>query len=116
MPSFNRFHDIGRYAKRGVDVAVQWFGRCGFPDFEHATVRCGQNDCRYLVSAELLAKSLPGSVNASLQEPVLDGGQQVVGQHTKEDVRLCPVFQMMKNRPLHERTLHVPKCVFHSRE
>ena len=113
-PGFDRLHDFHRDAESGVDFSVQRFGGCGFPDFQHAAVGCGQNNGRDLMGAELLANAPPRSVNPGLQEPVLDGRQQVIGQHTKEDVGLGPVFQMMKNRPLHERTFHVPECIFHS--
>ena len=53
-------------------------------------------------------------MNSGLQEPVLDSRQQMVGQHTKENVSLRPIFQMMKNRPLHQGALDVPECIFHS--
>ena len=76
MPGFDRFHDFHRDAQRGVDFAVQWLGSCGFPDFQHAAVGCGQNNGRDLMSAELLANAPPGGVNPGLQESVLDGRQR----------------------------------------
>ena len=68
------------------------------------------------MGAELLTDRPPGGVNAGLQEPVLDGRQQVVGQHTQENMRLRPVFEVMKNGPLHQRTLQVSKGIFHARQ
>ena len=59
MPGFYRLHDFHRDAERGVDFAVQWLGRCGFPDFQHAAIGCGQNNGRDLMSAELLADAPP---------------------------------------------------------
>src|SRR5947208_2622981 len=40
----------------------------------------------------------------------------MVSQHAKEDVGLCPILQMMENRPLHERTFNVAEGIFHSSE
>ena len=34
---------------------------------------------------------------------MLDGRQQVIGEHTKKDVSLGPVLELMKNRPSHQR-------------
>ena len=38
----------------------------------------------------------------------------MVSQHAKEDVSLCPILQMMENRPLHQRTFDVAEGIFHS--
>ena len=93
VPGFGGFHDVGRNAKRGVDLAVLGLGSGGFADFQYSAVFIfGQNDGDDLMRAEFLANGPPGGVNSSLQEPVLDGGQQMVGQHTKENVSLCPVL------------------------
>ena len=102
MPGFDGFQNVGRNPKGGVDLAVLRFGSGGFTDFQDSAVFIfGQNDRDDLVCAELLANGPPGGVNSSLQEPVLDGGQQMVSQDAKENVSLCPVLQMMKDRPLH---------------
>ena len=117
MPSLDGLQNIGRNPKSGVDLAVLRFGSGGFTDFQDSAVFIfGQNDRDDLVCAELLANGPPGGVNSSLQEPVLDGGQQMVSQHTKEDVSLCPVLQMMENRSLHQRTFDVAEGIFHSSE
>ena len=93
VPGFDGFHDVGRNAKRGVDLAVLGLGSGGFADFQYSAVFIfGQNDGDDLMRAEFLANGPPGGVNSSLQEPVFDGGQQMVGQHTKENVSLCPVL------------------------
>ena len=47
---------------------------------------------------------------------MLDGGQQMVSQHAKENVGLGAVLQMMKNRPLHQRTLDVAEGILHPGE
>jgi len=47
---------------------------------------------------------------------VLNRSQQAVGQDTQEDVRLRPVFRVMEDGPLHQRTLDVPECVLDARQ
>jgi len=49
-------------------------------------------------------------VNPGLQEPVLDRSQQMIGQHTKEDVGLHSVLQMMENGPLQQRAVSRLLC------
>ena len=93
MPSFDGLQNVDRNPKRGVDLAVLGFGNGGFADFQDSTVFIfGQNNRDDLVRAELLANGPPGGVNSGLQEPVLDGGEQMVSQHAKEDVSLCPIL------------------------
>ena len=55
-------------------------------------------------------------MHPGLQEPKLDGGQEVIGQHTQEDMRLRPVCQVMKDRPFHQRTLYLSKRIFDARQ
>src|SRR5207249_6279759 len=114
VPGLDRFHDLGRYVERGVDLAVHRFGYRSLPDFEHAAIGGGQNNGRHLMSAELLAKRPPGSVNPGFEESMLDGRQQMIGQYTKEDVRLGAVLEVMKNGPLHQWTLDVAEGIFHA--
>jgi len=67
----------------------------GFADGQYAAIVIfGQDDGDDLMGSELIANCSPGSVHAGLQEAVLDGGQEMVSQHTKEDVRLGAVLQM----------------------
>src|SRR5215468_1693609 len=115
MPGFDGLYDMGRNAERGVDLAVLGFGSGGFPDFQYSAVRIlGENDGDDLMRTQLLANGPPRGMNARLQEPMLDGGQQMVSQNAKENVGLCPVLQMMKDRPLHQRTLDITEGIFHS--
>lgn len=117
MPGFDGVQDIGRNPKGGVDLAVLGLGRRGFADCQKSAVFIfGQNDSDDLVCGELLANGPPGGVNSGLQEPMLDGGEQMIGQHAKEDVSLCPILQMMENGPLHQWTFNVAEGVFHSSE
>lgn len=59
MPGFDGFHDLGRYAKRGVDFAVFWLRSRGFANFQHAAAGRGQDNGRDLMRAELLANAPP---------------------------------------------------------
>ena len=95
---------------------MQWLGGCGFPNFQHTTIRSGQDDSHDLMRAELLSEARPRPVNPRLQEPMLDGCQEVIGQHTKKDVSLGPIFEVLKNRSLHQGALHVSKRIFDPRQ
>ena len=62
------------------------------------------------------AHGVPRSVHALVEQRVLDGDQQVVGQHTEKDVRFHPTLQVVENRSLAERALHVTEGIFGARE
>ena len=38
VPGFDGFHDVGRNAKRGVDLAVLGFGSGGLADFQYSAL------------------------------------------------------------------------------
>jgi hypothetical protein len=66
------------------------------------------------VGAELLAQGPPRGVDvAAIQESLLDGYQQTLGQHAEENVCLGAMLQMMEDRPLHQGALHGTKGRFH---
>jgi hypothetical protein len=48
-------------------------------------------------------------VKPLVEAPLLDRGQEMVGQHAEEDVRLHAMLEVVEDRPLHQRTLHRPK-------
>src|SRR2546425_8754377 len=53
VPGFDGFHDVGRNAKRGVDLAVLGLGSGGFADFQYSAVFIfGQNDGDDLMRSE----------------------------------------------------------------
>jgi hypothetical protein len=49
--------------------------------------------------AELLAQGRPRGMQVAVQESLLDRHQQVVSQHTKQDVGLGVILQMVEDRP-----------------
>jgi hypothetical protein len=49
-------------------------------------------------------------VDTLLQEGALDADQQVIGQHTKEDVGFNPSLQMMKDGSLAQGAFHRAEC------
>src|SRR5205814_2133621 len=94
------------------NLAVLRFRASGFADGQYAAMMIfGQDDGDDLMGSELIANGSPGGVHAGLQEAVLDGGQQMVSQHAKKNVGLGAVLQMMKNRPLHQRSLDVAEGI-----
>ena len=50
------------------------------------------------------------------QQRVLDRDQQVVGQHAQKDVRLHPMLEVVEDRALAERALHVAEGIFDPRQ
>src|SRR5207237_3909577 len=103
--------------KRGVSVSLLMVRDSVLADGQYAAlVIFGQDNADDLMGSELIANGPPGGVHAGLQEAVLDGGQQMVSQHAKKNVGLGAVLQMMKNRPLHQRTLDVAEGIFHPRQ
>src|SRR5215472_11656709 len=116
VPTLDRLHDLGCYAKCRVDLAVCCLGDGRFANFQYPATARGQNNGSHMMSTELLAKTPPRGVNPGLQEPVLDRSQQMIGQHTKEDMGLHSVLQMMENGPLQQRSLDVAEGILHARE
>ncbi len=47
-----------------------------------------------------------------IEEGLLDGDQQVIGQNAQKDVSLDAPLELVEDRPLTERAFHVTKCVF----
>lgn len=59
-------------------MAVLGFRGSGFADGQYAAMMIfGQDDGDDLMGSELIANGPPGGVHAGLQEPVLDGGQEM---------------------------------------
>ena len=105
-PGLHRLHDLVRDLERAIDLAMDRVGRRPLPDAQRLAVRGRQHHRDDLVGEELLAQRGPRGVHALIQEALLDRDEQVVGEHAEEDVGLDPMLQVMKDRPLHERTLH----------
>ena len=55
----------------------------------------GSRTVHHLVSGKLTAQGFPRSVDTLFQEGALDADQQVIGQHTEEDVGFNPSLQMI---------------------
>ena len=56
---------------------------------------------------EGFAHRWPGSMDTLIEESFLDRDQQVVGQDAKEDVRLHALLELMEDRSLGKRRLHI---------
>src|SRR5207248_6214596 len=97
MPSLDRLH---RYLQRRIDFSVDRFRSGALANLQHLTFFGGQHHCDDLVRAQLFAQGPPGGVHTAIQEALLDGYQQMVGQDTEEDMRLRALFQMMEDGPL----------------
>jgi len=76
----------------------------------------GQDDGDDLMGSELIANGSPGGVHAGLQEAVLDGGQQMVSQHAKENVRLGAVLADDEKSAAPSAALDVAEGILHPRE
>src|SRR5208283_4483438 len=113
VPGLSRLHHLYGNLERCVDLLVHRLRGSGFADLQDLSVGGGENHGDHLVSAELLAQGRPRSVNAAVQESLLDRDQQVISQHTEEDVSLGAILQMMEDRPLSEGTLHPTEGGFH---
>ncbi|MGH9397960.1 MAG: hypothetical protein ACRD18_14055 [Terriglobia bacterium] len=48
----------------------------------------------------------PRSVQAAIQEPLLDDRQQMVSRDAEEDMGLGAAFEVMEDGPLGQRTVH----------
>ncbi len=115
-PGLHRLHDLRGDVQGRVDRLVPRFRRRPLADLEHVPIARGQDHCHDLMRCELLAKRRPGCMDARIQEQLLDGNQEVVGQHAEEDVRLHPMLQAVEDRALAERALHRPERRLDPRE
>ena len=97
MPSSHGFHDLRGDLQSRVDVTVDRFRRGAFANPQGPAVAGGQHHGDHLVGAELLAQRPPGGVHARVQEPFLDGHQQMVSQDAEEDMGLGATFEVMEN-------------------
>ena len=50
-------------------------------------------------------------MDALVEQSLLDGDQQVVGEHAEEDMSFSAALGVMKDRPLGERRFHVAEGV-----
>lgn len=116
MPGLDRFHDFQRNPEEVVDVPLLAIRRGSLPDVENGALRCGQDHRHNLVGAELPTEGRPGGVDSLIQEVLFDGDQQMVGQHAEKDVGLGTVLQLVENGTLHQRGLHIPERLFHTRQ
>ena len=112
----HRLHDLGGDVQGPVDRLVPGLRRRSLADLEHVPGARGQDHAHDLVRGQFRAQRCPGGMDARIQEPLLDGDQQVVGQHAEEDVRLHPVRQPVEDRALAERALHGPERRLDPRE
>src|SRR5919108_2141397 len=65
---------------------------------------------------EGVAHGRPGGMHAVVEQCLLNGDEQMECQHTKKDMALDGVLELMKNRPLSERRFHVAKSVLGTTE
>ena len=111
QPSLDGRHDLLGNGEDPVDQPMLGLGRGGPADFEQVPVGGRQDGCDDLVGAELLTERRPRGVDGLVEESLLNGDQQVVGEHTKEDVCLDAVLKMVEDRPLAQRAFHVAKSI-----
>src|ERR1019366_4289158 len=69
-----------------------------------------------LVRLQRLPRRRPRGVDAGIQQGLLDGDQQMVGQHAEKNVRLHAPFFVVKDRPLSQWRLQRPKGRFGPRQ
>src|SRR5215468_1958208 len=50
-------------------------------------------------------------MDALVEKALLDGDQQMVSEHAEEDVSLDTVLELVEDRPLAQRTLHVTEGI-----
>ena len=100
MPSLDRLHDLRRYLQRRIDFSVHRFRSGALANLQHLSLLGRQHHRDYLVRAQLSAQGPPGGVHAAVQEALLDGHQQMVGQDTEKDMRLRALFLMVEDGPL----------------
>jgi hypothetical protein len=68
----------------------------GLTDFQQVAI-CGRQDRRDdLMGAQLLTQGRPGGVDLVIEEGLLDGDQQVIGQNTQKDVSLDALWSRWK--------------------
>ena len=96
-----------------MDLPVFGLGRGPRRNSQHASRLRRQHRGDHLVRAQGIAHRGPGRVHVPIQKMLLDDHQQVTGRDTEENVRLPPMLELMEDRPLSERALHVPEGIFH---
>lgn len=114
VPGPDGFHDLQRDPENNiVDLPLLSIGRCTLANAQHRAA-CRRQDYRHhLVRTQLLAECPPRGVDPPLEKVLLDGDQQVISQHTEEDVGLGTVRKLMEDRTLHQSGLHRSERTFH---
>ena len=69
-----------------------------------------------LADLEQLTQCRPGGVDPLVEEALLNGDQQVVGEHAEEDVGRDAAMELVEDRPLAQRALHVAESVLDAGE
>src|SRR5664279_2444940 len=91
--------------------------RCGtLADAQDQVPIGGQYNRIDLVRLQRLADGRPRSVDAGIEQGLLDGNQQMVGQYAEKNMRLHPSLFVVKDRPLTQWRLECPKRCFRSRQ
>src|SRR6266436_3436135 len=88
---------------------MRGFGRRVFSYSQYQSAVGGRHNLKNLMRLQSLAHGGPRGVDALVEKSLLNGNQQMVGQHTKKDVRFHSPFLVMKDRPLAQRRLERSK-------
>ncbi len=116
VPRFRGLHNLRRNPQSRIDFPMDRFRRRSLADFQNLAVCHRQHHRNHLMRAQLLAQAPPRRVHSPIQEPLLDGHEQVISQDAEKDMRLHAIFELMKNGPLGEQTLHCPERRFYPGE
>ena len=74
-----------------VEVLDVQFRSCGLSDAQTSAIIGGQDDGADLMGLESVAHTCPGRVDALAEQGLFDRDQQMIGKHTKKDMRVCGV-------------------------
>ena len=94
-----------------VEVLDVQFRSCGLSDAQTSAIIGGQDDGADLMGLESVAHTCPGRVDALAEQGLFDRDQQMIGKHTKKDMRVGAGFETVEDRPDGERRFHVAEGI-----
>jgi len=115
-PALARPDDFLRHAQLLVKFPMCLLGRRTSAQVQLHPVVGRQHHGHHLMRLQRLAHTRPRGVYVLVQQGLLNGDQQMIGQHAQKDVRLYAPLFLMVDRSFRQRALQRPEGRFGPRQ
>ena len=105
-----------RHLEHTIDLSVHVVRSGCLADLQDPAIGRGQHDGRDLVGRQLPPQRGPRRMAPLVETPLLDGHEEMVGEHAEEDVGLHAVLEVVEDRALHQGSLQGAKRGLDPRE